>query len=174
MWHLVNLSHKNKSVEKSTWTNNGKPSWIPSMKNQFNWDDVPSMEGLSVDWNFKPISPLGKRAFVRIIKQDIPRIFSVDNIFVKVATVTQTYTGQLLDISKGGLSMILPVLLEQNTLLRVGFFLGPVKITSKAVVKHSRNIETQHITGIEFIDLDSESAGYINGLYASLILHHSL
>jgi len=144
------------------------------MENIINWDDLPTLEGLGVDWDFKPIPPLGKRAFVRIEKENIPQMFIVDKIFVKVATVTEIYTGQLLDISKGGLSVNLPVSLEENCPLRVGFLLGPVKIISKAVVKHSRNIDNQHITGIEFIDLDSESAGYINGLYASLILHHSL
>lgn len=144
------------------------------MEEIIKWDDLPALESLDVDWDFKPISPLGKRAFVRITKEEIPIMFAVDNVFVQVATFTEIYTGQLLDISKGGLSVNLPVLLEENCPLRVRFLLGPVKIVSKAIVRHSRNIENQHITGIEFIDLDSESAGYINGLYASLILHHSL
>ena len=145
-----------------------------NMENIFDWDDLPALEGLSVDWDFRPIPPLGKRAFVRIEKNEISKLFAVDKIFVFVATITETYTGQLLNISKGGLSVNLPVSLEENSPLKVGFLIGPVGITSKAIVRHSRNIANQHITGIEFIELDSESAGYINGLYASLVLNHSL
>ena len=144
-----------------------------NMDKIINWDDLPTPEGLHVDWDFKPIPPLGKRAFIRIGKNEIPKMFEVHKVFILVTTVTETYTGQLLDISKGGFSVSLPVSLEENSPLRVGFLLGPVKIISKAIVKHSRNIDNQHITGIEFIDLDSDSAGYLNGLYASLILHHS-
>lgn len=68
--------------------------------------------------------------------------------------------------------MSLSVLLEESLPLKVGFFLGSVKIISKAVVRHAHKIEDQYTTGVEFIDLDSESAGYINGLYASLILRN--
>jgi len=144
------------------------------MKKKFVWDDIPTLEGIDVDWNFKPVAPLGKRAIVRITKKEIPRMFEVSNIFVKVATNTETHTGQLHDISKSGMSVSMSVLLEENSPVRVGFFLGSVKIISQAVVRHAQKIEDQYTTGIEFIDLDSESAGYINGLYASLISHHSL
>jgi hypothetical protein len=140
------------------------------MKKKIFWDDVQSLNGLEMDWEYKPESSLGKRAFARIEKKDIPKLFMVENILVKVATVKHTHTGRLLDLSTGGLSMSLSVLLKRSLPLKVGFFLGSVKIISKAVVRHAHKIEDQYTTGVEFIDLDSESARYINGLYASLIL----
>lgn len=143
------------------------------MEQKMSWDDIPTLDGVGVDWGFKPTTPLGRRAFVRIKNKDIPKLFAVSKILVQVATVKQTYTGRLLDISAGGLSMGLAVSLEENLPLRVGFFLGTVKIISKAVVRNCRKTEEQYATGVEFVDLDSESAGYINGLYASLILSKS-
>ena len=142
------------------------------MKNNPSWDDIPALDDVDVDWNFKPTTPLGKRAFVRIHKEDIPRLFTVSQIFVKVATADQTYTGEILDISVGGLLLAMPVPLEENLPLKVGFYLGPVKIIAKALVRHSRKIEEQYAIGIQFIDLDSDSAGYINGLYASLVMRY--
>lgn len=143
------------------------------MKKIFDWDDIPSLDGVGVEREFKPKASLGRRAFVRIKNQDIPRIFVVGKILVKVVTVNHTYTGRLLDIGAGGLALQLPVSLETGKLLRVGFYLGPVKIISIAEVKYSHKTEEQegqeqYTTGGEFIDLDSESAGYINGLYTSI------
>jgi len=64
----------------------------------------------------------------------------------------------LFDINKGGLLLSLPVLLEVNQPIKGGFFLGKIKILSKALVKHIAKIEEQYATGIEFVDLNSESA----------------
>jgi len=138
------------------------------MKYIFEWDDIPSMEGVDVDWGFKLETPHGKREFVRITKERIPRLFEVSTILIKVATVKQTYNGTLLNISAGGLAMSLPVPLEVDLPLKVGFYLGPEKIISKAIVKYTHKIEEPYTTGVEFVDFDSEHVGYINGLYATL------
>lgn len=134
------------------------------------WDDIPSLDGVGVDWDFNPTTSLGNRAFVRIAIDDIPRIFSVSKILLKVATIEQTYMAQLLDISAGGLAMLMPVPLKVEQPVKVGFYLGAAKIISKAIVRHAVQINNQYKAGVEFVDLDSESAGYINGLYASLVL----
>lgn len=157
-------------VEITIFNNNNQYNLL--MNKKTSWDNIPSLS-LGMDWEYKPESPLGKRAFVRINSKDIPKMFAVGDIRVKVATVKHTYTGRLLDISTGGFSMSLPVSLEESQPLKVGFFLGSVKIVSKALVRHTRKIEDQYTTGVEFVDLDSESAGYINGLYASLILRNT-
>ena len=143
------------------------------MENIFDWDDIPSLDGVGAEWAYIPKTPLSRRAFVRVNNEDIPRIFIVGNVFVKVVTANDSYTGRLLDIGAGGLALQLPVSLETGKLQRVGFYLGPVKIISIAEVKYSHKTEEQegqeqYTTGGEFIDLDSESAGYINGLYTSI------
>jgi hypothetical protein len=143
------------------------------MKNRNGWEDIPSLEGAGVDWGFKPTTPLGKRSFVRIKDEDIRKLFAVSEILVKVATANNTYTGELLDISTGGLALHLPVLLEVGQPLKVGFCIGIAKIISRAIVRHSSKEDKQYKTGVEFVNLDSESSGYINGLYASMVLHHA-
>ena len=142
------------------------------MKSEISWNDIPSLGGVGVGWEFKPESPLGKRSFIRLTDEDVFKLFDEKNIIVMIATAKQNYTGRLRDISKGGLSLSVPILLETNLPVKVGFFLGNVKITSKALVKHTAKKGTRYITGIQFIDLDEESAEYINGLHASKILRH--
>jgi len=142
------------------------------MKSKISWNDIPSLVGVGVDWGFKPESLLGKRSFIRLVDEDIFGLFEVKDIIVKIATAKNNYTGHLLDISTGGLSLSVPALLETNLPVKVGFFLGNVKIISKALVKRASKKGTRYITGIQFIDLDEESAEYINGLHASKILRH--
>ena len=143
------------------------------MEKKKNWDDIPSLEGLDVDWEYKPVSPLGKRAFVRIKMENISTMFEAREILVKIATSEKTYTGRLLDISEGGLSLCLPALLEINRPVKVGFFLGTMKIISKAQVRHAQKNGDGYTTGVKFVDLNEEVAQYIRGLYASQILHRA-
>lgn len=143
------------------------------MEKKTSWDDIPSLEGVGVEWEFKPENTLGKRSVVRINAEDISGLFEVKEIFVKIATAKETHTGRLLDVSKGGLSLSLPVSLEENLPIKVGFFLGTMKIISKALVRHVYKIGEQYATGIQFVDLNVESAEYLAGLYASKILHHT-
>lgn len=138
------------------------------------WDDIPSLEGLGVEWEYKPETVLGKRKFVRINSADLFGLFEVKEVFVKIATTKLTHTGRLLDISKGGLSLSLPVSLEDNLPVKVGFILGSVKVISKALVRHTRKEGEFYVSGIKFIDLDNDTAEYIGGLYASKILHHTI
>ena len=142
------------------------------MNSKISWNDIPSLEGGGVEWGFKPESPLGKRSFIRLIDEDIHELFEEKDIIVTIATAKQNYTGRLRDISKGGLSLNVAILLETYLPIKVGLFLGNVKIISKGLVKHTTQIGERYITGIQFVDLDEKSAEYINGLHASKILRH--
>jgi hypothetical protein len=143
------------------------------MEKNTSWDDIPSLEGLGVEWEYQPETALGKRAFARINTDDLAGLFAVKKIFVKIATAQQTYTGRLLDISKGGLSASLPVSLAENLPVKVGLFLGTVKVISKAIIRQTRIEGAMYTTRIQFIDLNKESAEYIGGIYASKILQHT-
>jgi len=142
-----------------------------SMEKRRSWNDIPSLEGMEVDWEYKAPSPLGKRSAVRIQQNEISTLFAVREIFVKVATTHRTLTGRLLDISENGLSIDLPDLLAQGRPVNVGFFLGAMKITAKAVVVHAQKRETGYSTGLKFIDLNPKFSNFIGGLYAAKILH---
>ena len=143
------------------------------MEKKPSWDDIPSLEGMGVEWEYKPETSLGKRAFVRINAADLSGLFEVKEISVKLATAQTPYSGRLLDISKVGLSLSLSVALEENLPVKVGFFLGSIKVISKAIIRHSNKEGVLYTTGIQFIDLNNDTAEYIGGLYASKILHHT-
>ena len=138
------------------------------------WDDIPSLDGLTIDWEYKPESSKNKRSFIRIKMEALAKLFEVKEIFVKIATSSQAYTAHLLDLSEGGLSLGMPIPLAIHLPVKVGFFLGQVKIVSNAEVRHVREIEGQYITGIKFVGLDKESATFLKELYASQVFRHAL
>lgn len=138
------------------------------------WDDIPSLDGLTIDWEYKPESSNNKRSFIRIKMEALAKLFEVKEIFVKIATNSQTCTAHLLDLSEGGLSLGVPIPLAVHLPVKIGFFLGQVKVVSKAEVRHVRKIEGQYITGVKFIDLDKESAAFLKELYASQVFRHAL
>jgi len=143
------------------------------MEKRKNWDAIPSIEELGLDWESQPNIFFEKRAFVRIKGEVLSEMLKVREIFVKIITAKQTYIGHLLDISAGGLLLDLPVLLEEDLPVKVGFFLGTVKITSKAEIRRPHKIGELYTTGIKFVDLKKESAEYIGGLNVSKILRHA-
>ena len=143
------------------------------MEKKSGWDDVPSLDGLSVDWDYTPENECERRSFRRLNNKDMFKLFDAREIVVKLATTQHTYDGQLIDISDGGLGLNLPVLLKENELVKVGLLLGPRKIVTKGLVKHASKSETLCKTGIKFVDLAKDASEYISGLYASRILLRS-
>ena len=142
--------------------------------NKKRWDDIPSLEGLEVDWQYQPFNPQGKRAFVRVSERDLLKMFDGQPVKVKIATSTATLTGSLLDICKGGMDVALKVALAENEAIKVGFFLGTQKITSRAEVRNVRRCDQEYAIGIRFVDLDAVSRIFIAGIYASRVLKHAL
>jgi hypothetical protein len=141
------------------------------MEKKMSWDDIPSLDRLEMDWEYKPESAFDKRSFIRLKQADLLGLFEVKEIVVKVSTVKKIYTGNLFDISVGGLSVSLSERLEENLPLKVGFFLGRVRIVSRALVRHTCKSGEQHQTGIMFVGLDKHSSEFIAELYASKILY---
>jgi hypothetical protein len=138
------------------------------------WDDIPSLPGLGVDWEFQPENPNGKRAHTRMDEKVLTSLFDGQRIQVKVATLETTLTGSLHDISEGGLAVQLDCRLAENQAIRVGLFLGTEKIISGAVVKHVQSRGRAHTTGVKFIGLGRNERQHISSLYASKVLKHAL
>ena len=143
------------------------------MKRTVSWDDIPSLDGVGVDWTYKPQTTLDKRAFIRLDLHAISQLMAVGTIVVRLATVKQTYEGTLADISQGGLAMHLPTELAINQQVKVGLFLGKEKIISRGVVRHVKPEINRSLIGIQFVDLARESVEYIAGLYAAKVLYHA-
>jgi len=144
------------------------------MEKKKSWDDIPSLDGLEMDWEYQSASSGDKRSNVRLRIAALAKLFEVNEILVRVFGGSQTLTVRVLDLSAGGLSLGMPVPLEVGLLITVGFFLGQRKIIAKAEVRHVREANGEYVTGIRFIDLDKESAQYIRELHGSHTLRHAL
>ncbi|MGW8194057.1 MAG: PilZ domain-containing protein [Desulforhopalus sp.] len=138
-------------------------------KSKADWDKIPSIDGLSVDWEYEPESPLGKRELVRIETKDLRTLFSVKSIPVKVAVKGYEGKGYLVDIAEGGCAVLLGTELSEGQPVKLGLFLGEQKVLSRAIVRSVRQEKGGYRTGMEFVDLAEESATYIAGLVSSKV-----
>ncbi len=134
-----------------------------------NWDEIPSLENLKIDWDYEPENPLGKRSTVRLSKKNLFRLLGEEFIPVKIASKNIDGKGHLIDISAHGIAILLENEMKVGTLVRVGFYLGKRKIISRAIIRNISKLAGNYRTGIEFIKLDEELALYINTLNASAI-----
>jgi hypothetical protein len=138
------------------------------------WDHIPSLEGLEVDWQYEPENPLGKRAWLRIVNNELHAILGVKNIPVKVVSKNFEETGYLLDVAQGGFAALLKTKLAEGQLLKVGFFLGKQKVISRATVRNVMSLEGRFRAGIEFVELDKELQSYIAGIISSKVFEQPL
>ena len=133
------------------------------------WDDIPSLDNLTIDWEFEPENALGKRAWVRIDKSDLRSFLTMESIPVKVITRNFDKSGQLVDLSVGGLAVLLSTKLTDGQLVKVGFFLGRQKIISRAVVRNICSLKDKYRVGMEFMDLEKDTSSYVAGIISSKI-----
>lgn len=132
-----------------------------------NWDDIPSLEGLEVDWQFEPENPLGRREWVRIVKNDLHPLLEVKNIPVKVVSKNFDEKGYLIDIAKNGMAVLLNTRLVVNQQVKIGLFLGKQKVLSRAVIRNISDEKSRFRTGMAFVDLNKEYESFIVGLISS-------
>ena len=133
------------------------------------WENIPSLENLTIDWEFEPENALGKRAWVRIDSSDLRSFLTAENIPVKVITRNFDKSGQLVDLSVGGLAVHLTTKLTDGQLIKVGFFLGRQKIISRAVVRNICSVKEKYRVGMEFVDLEKDTSSNIAGIISSKI-----
>lgn len=133
------------------------------------WDDIPSLEGFEVDWDYKPENPEGRRAHKRMKNTELFSVLDVNAIPVKVAATDFEEKGYVEDITPAGMAVILNAMLSREQPVMVGFFLGEQKIISKAIVKHVQEIGGKYRTGLLFENLKKENADFIISLFASKI-----
>ncbi len=144
------------------------------MAKKRSWDDIPSLEGLSVDWKHQPESAQDRRASVRMHIKALAKLFTAAEVPVMVFCPGQPHTACLLDLSEGGLCLGLPVRLAPGDRVQVGFFLGQRKVLALVEVRHVREVNSMFATGVRFIGLNKETALFIRELYASLVFSRAL
>lgn len=133
------------------------------------WDDIPSLNGLSVDWEFEPENPEGKRAHKRMMEGELCPVLNMRTIPIKMVTKNFEATGFLVDLTHAGSAICLPKTIAPNVPVKIGFFLGEQKIVSNAVVKHVKKIGNKFKVGLAFVNLTAEYKDFIVGLSASKI-----
>ena len=141
------------------------------MSQKKSWDDIPSLDNLEIDWDYEPENPEGKRAYVRLESSELKTVFNEDEdeIVVRIATNKRQFQGNLQDISQGGAAILLKrASLEEGQLIKIGFFLGREKITSKARIRNLRKQDGQTIIGVEFVGLPDEKNNFIANLYSTI------
>ena len=135
------------------------------------WDDIQSLDGLEVDWGYKAENPMGNRAFARVTSEDLTKLFNKKNIPVKLVTENGQFTGFLIDLSQGGISLRTKMYDAANLqLLKLGFFLGKQKVITRGRIKHIRTENEWKILGIEFVGLAGENQTFLSQLYSSVKL----
>lgn len=141
------------------------------------WSDIPSLEGLEMEWDYQPRNADGKRAFQRLTTKDLAQMFGDRPIEVRVATTAATVSGSLRDLCEGGLAVTLGTRLDERQNIKVGLLLGSEKIIASAQVRHVRHEQRsdhEYTAGLMFIGLESATRRYIAGVYASKVLRHAV
>jgi hypothetical protein len=142
-----------------------------------NWNEIPSIDNLAMDWNYKPENLLGKRSTERLSRKLLMLILGEGSVPVRikpiasVKIVSEKSHGKayLFDLSEKGLAVVLDVAMKIDVLVRVGFFLGRNKIISRGIIRNVTVLAENYRTGIEFVQLENESAIFIKELKASSI-----
>ncbi len=141
------------------------------MTEKKSWDDIPSIEGLEVDWQYEPESTLGKRAWPRMTERDVLALFDAQSLPVQVAAKHFDGLGSLVDVGQSGMAVLLKTKLTPNEQVKIGFFLGQQKVVSRAVIKNVGDDRDGHRTGMEFMDFKPEYQSYIAGLVSTKSYH---
>ena len=141
------------------------------MTEKKNWHDIPSIEGLEIDWQYEPESTLGKRACPRMTERDVLALFDAQSLPVQVAAKNFGGLGSLVDIGQSGMAVLLDTKLTPSEPVKIGFFLGQQKIASRAVIKNVGDGRGGHRIGMEFMDFKPEYRSYIAGLVSTKSYH---
>lgn len=136
-------------------------------KQKGTWDDIPSIGGLEVEWDYEPENPLGKREQVRIGNKDLQSLLGVGRIQVKVAAKNFEGKGLLTDIAQGGIGVFLASKLSEKQPVKIGLFLGKRKLIARAIVRNVTELQGKFRTGMELVDLPKDLEAFIGGLISS-------
>ena len=141
------------------------------MEPKKSWDDIPSLDGLSVDWDYKAREKVDNRSHSRLDAGSLQQLFETGAIPTKIAIAGQTLDARLVDLSRGGAAFSVAIPLAIGQPVKTGFVLGPAKILARGTVRHIKQEGGRTIVGVMFEALNEGSADYIAGLYASKILY---
>lgn len=138
------------------------------------WGDMPTLEGLEMEWDYSPDHRDGQRLHKRITRIDVANLYGNRYIPVKMAHAHATFDATLRDLSEGGLGVDLKTKVDELQNLKVGLMLGSKKIVASAQVRHVRSGHNGFTAGLQFINLEPSIRKFIAGMYVSKVLRHAL
>ncbi len=135
---------------------------------KLNWDDIPSIVGLEVDWDYEPENPLGKRADYRLTSKELTFMSEEEcGVQVKIVTELGQFLAELIDVSQGGIRLKTnPAKFKKSQLAKIGFRLGNRPVIARGRIKHIHEEKGSVLLGIEFVGLPDSDGKFIAGLYA--------
>ena len=123
-----------------------------------NRENLPSQEGLEIDWGCEPVNKIEKRANIRLTKKELTFLFRKNDIPVNLVTEKRHCTAFLVDVSQRGVCLRTKVSsCNDSQYVKIGLLLGNQKVISEGRVKHVRKEKDWDILGIEFIELTGDS-----------------
>jgi len=128
----------------------------------------PSIGELSVDWDYEPENPLGKRSNSRIREQELFSLLNVEVLKVQVATNKFNAQGSLVDLSRNGVAVCLSRIISVGTQIKFGMILGRQKLISKGLVRNVSGMKAGYRVGIEFVDMLEDNQRFIEALHSSV------
>lgn len=133
------------------------------------WNDIPSLDDLQIDWEYEAENPLGKRANSRLTIDDLRQCQEQQDMLVKLVSERGQLKAYVVDISQGGVCLRTKLSHSgKSDLVKLGFILGQRKIISRGRIKHVRQENEWTILGIEFVGLTEENEKFIGQLYSSI------
>lgn len=135
------------------------------------WDDIPPINGISVDWEYEPDNPLGKRGIARMSDMQLRPLLNVDAIRVMIATQQFNTKGILADLSQNGVALYLGHNIGNGSVIKLGMILGSHKLISDGIVRNVTESKKGFRVGVEFDGMSEEDKLFISGLHSSISYH---
>lgn len=119
----------------------------------------------SSTWHMGEQRVAEKRENVRVRHGEAARMYNVDKIGARIETEQQSYEGNLLDLSAGGIAMLAQVALPLNLPVQVDVRVGDHTIRAHGLIKNRSKVGGQYRLGVQFTSLDPEEEAFLHLLY---------
>lgn len=125
---------------------------------------------LSIEWDYTP-KDTNKRLYGRLTQKELVRLLvGVNSIPIKIRASHGFLEGILIDISAGGVCVIISGDISEYSKVKIFMNVGKKSIATNALVCYSNKIQSGFKVGLKFMDLSLDICEYISELYASKVL----
>ena len=130
------------------------------------WDNIPSLKLEMDDEYSERLKAKEGRRHARTGITSLKKVLhgEIQSLPIRVATAQKgVFDGQILDLSKSGVKIHVPKLLEKGELTKVGFILNKTSVIVKAVTRWVDKVDDGCKVGMEFQDLPPNIQELIEG-----------